>query len=74
MNLDRCQGIWKQASGGLKEQWGVLTGDPAAIADGHRERLQGRLQVQHAISKREAERQLEEFMRRNRRWWDLSSH
>ena len=72
MNRDHCEGLWKQASGSLKEQWGALTNDPATRAAGRRDRLDGRIQAQCAVSKQAAERQLEEFMHRNRRWWDLS--
>lgn len=72
MNRDQFYGTWKQFSGKVKEQWGALADDPHAIAAGTREQLAGRVQEQRGISKREADRQLEEFMNRNRDWWDLS--
>lgn len=72
MNRDRLYGIWKQFTGKVKEQWGTLTGDPVAAAAGRRDRLLGRIQEQRGISKQEADRQLSDFMRRNRNWWDLS--
>jgi len=72
MNRDRLQGIWQQFRGKVKEHWGTLTGDPLAVAAGTRKRLLGRIQEQRGVSKQEADRQLSDFMRRNRNWWDLS--
>ena len=72
MNRDRFRGIWKQFSGKVKERWGRLTDDPLALAAGTRDRLAGRIQEQHGLSKQEADRQLEDFMTRNRNWCDLS--
>lgn len=72
MNRDRFHGIWMQFSVKVKEQWGTLTDDPLALAAGTRDRLAGRIQVQRGISKQEADRQLEDFMSRNRNWRNLS--
>ena len=72
MNRDRIHGIWRQFSGKVKEHWGTLTDDPLAVAAGTRDRFAGRIEEQTGILKQEADRQLEDFMRRNRRWWDLS--
>ncbi|HLX80638.1 MAG TPA: CsbD family protein [Burkholderiales bacterium] len=72
MNRDRLGGIWKQFSGKAKQHWGALTGDPLAVAAGDRDRIFGRVQEQRGISKQEADRELEDFMSRNRDWWDLS--
>jgi uncharacterized protein YjbJ (UPF0337 family) len=72
MNRDRLQGICQQVSGRLKEHWGTLNGDPRAVAAGTRDRLAGRIQEQRGIAKQEADQQLEDFMRRNRNWWNLT--
>jgi uncharacterized protein YjbJ (UPF0337 family) len=72
MNRDRSDGIWKQAHGRVKQLWGTLIHDRIAIDDGAREQIEGRNQEQRGISKQEADRQLEEFLSRNRNWWDLS--
>lgn len=72
MNRDRSYGIWKQLCGRLRQQWGKLAGDSLAIAAGSRELLAGKHQEQRGNSKQEADRQLEDFMSRNRNWWDLS--
>ena len=72
MNRDRFEGVWRQFSGEVREQWGTLTDDPFAVAAGTRDRLAGRIQEQRGIAKQEADRQLEDFVSRNRKWWDLS--
>ena len=72
MNLDRLLGTWQQLRGRVIEQWGTLTGDPYAIAAGARERLLGEIREQNGASKEEASRQLADFVRRNRKWSDLS--
>jgi uncharacterized protein YjbJ (UPF0337 family) len=71
MNRDRFEGVWKQFSGEVREQWGTLADNPFAVAAGTRDRLAGRIQEQRGIAKQEADRQLEDFMSRNRKWWDL---
>ena len=72
MNRDRRQGILMQISGTLKQGWGMLARDPRTAADGRRDRLAGKIQEQRGYSREEADRQLDEFMRRNRKWSDLS--
>ncbi len=71
MNQDRFQGIWKQFSGTVMEKWGTLTDNPRTVAAGVHDRFAGRLQEQRGISKQEADRQLEDFMIRNRDWQNL---
>ena len=72
MNRDRLHGICRQFNGTLKEHWGALTDDPLAMDAGKRERLAGRVQERRAISVQESRRQLDDFLNRNRNWWDLS--
>ena len=72
MNRDQFQGNCKQLSGKLKQLWGSLAQSPDAAAAGARDRMIGRLQEQRGASKQQADRQLEDFLRRNRKWWDLA--
>ena len=72
MNQDRIHGICMQVSGTVKEQWGKLARDPHVMAAGRSDRFAGRILEQRAISAQQAARQLDDFMRRNRNWWDLS--
>lgn len=74
MDNDRVQGIWKQLVGTAKELWGALVDDPFMLAAGTRERAAGKRQEQRSINRREADRQLDEFVSRHRNWQDLSGH
>ena len=72
MNSDQIQGIGRQFGGKLKKCWGALWGDPASVAAGRRDCLAGRIQEQRGISKQAADRQIEDFRSRNRKWLDMS--
>lgn len=72
MNQERFHGICMQFSGTLKEQWGKLAGNTRAVNAGKSDRYAGRILEQRGISTQEAQRQINDFMRRNRNWWDLS--
>lgn len=71
MNRDRVEGNLKQFSGKLKEQWGRLTRNGLGVDAGRRDQLVGSIQARHGRSKEEAERQVREFLHRNRDW-DIS--
>jgi uncharacterized protein YjbJ (UPF0337 family) len=72
MNQDRFHGVCLQLGGSLREQFGRLTGDPRAMAAGRNDRFVGRILEQRGLAAQEADRQLADFMRRNRNWWDLT--
>jgi uncharacterized protein YjbJ (UPF0337 family) len=72
MNRDRLTGRLKLLGGQLKEGWGALTGDPLVAASGRRDRIAGKAIEQRGLSREQADRQLVEFLRRNRNWSDLS--
>jgi uncharacterized protein YjbJ (UPF0337 family) len=72
MNLDRLLGTCRQLRGRMKERWGTLVGDPFTIDAGARDQLLGKIQEQRGTSKEEADRQLTDFIKRNRNWSDLS--
>jgi uncharacterized protein YjbJ (UPF0337 family) len=65
MNRDRFEGNWKQLRGKVKEQWGKLTDDQLDMIEGKRDQLSGKIQEAYGISRDEAERQLDEWERRN---------
>jgi len=67
MNKDRIEGNWKQLKGKIKQKWGDLTDDEIDQAEGSTEILAGKLQERYGITRDEADRQLDEFMRRERR-------
>lgn len=68
MNRDRIEGMWKQVSGKLREQWGMLTSGRPTVVAGRRDQLAGRAQARYGIKQEEAQRQLRDFLHRNRRW------
>ena len=68
MNRDRLQGKWKQFTGSMRERWGRLTDDRLSVVAGKHNQLAGRYQEQYGITREEGERQLKDFLRRNRDW------
>ena len=68
MNRDRVEGNWQQFSGKVREQWGKLTHDDLGVNAGKRDQLAGSIQARHGISKEESERQVRDFLYRNRDW------
>jgi uncharacterized protein YjbJ (UPF0337 family) len=65
MNEDTMKGNWNQFKGKVKEQWGKLTDDDLDVIGGKREQLVGRIQERHGYAKDQAEREVENFERRN---------
>jgi uncharacterized protein YjbJ (UPF0337 family) len=63
MNRDRFEGVWKQFSGNVREEWCRLTDDLPGVAAAKREQRAGWIQEGRGIW---VERQLREFrVRRN---------
>lgn len=65
MNWDRIEGSWKQFTGSAREQWGKLTNDDIDQVEGKREKLAGRIQERYGIAKDEAERQIDDWLKRH---------
>jgi uncharacterized protein YjbJ (UPF0337 family) len=63
MNWDQVEGNWKQMKGAVKKQWGKLTEDDLTIAKGNAEALGGRLQERYGISKEQAKKEMDEFIK-----------
>jgi uncharacterized protein YjbJ (UPF0337 family) len=72
MNHDHIAGKWKQFSGALLERWGQLIADRRCIDQGRLDQSAGRAQELYGINKEKLQRELNEFLYRNRRW-DLPS-
>jgi len=64
MNWDRVQGDWKQFKGKVQQQWGNLTDDDLDVAAGRRTELAGKIQKRYGLAKDEAERQIDDWLRR----------
>ncbi|MCC7091078.1 MAG: CsbD family protein [Nitrosomonas sp.] len=63
MNWDEIAGNWKQMTGNIQQQWGKLTNDDLDVIDGQREELVGKVQARYCISKEEAQKQVDDFLK-----------
>jgi uncharacterized protein YjbJ (UPF0337 family) len=64
MNWDRVEGNWKQFKGKAQQQWGNLTDDDLDVVEGKRQELAGKLQERYGIAKDEAEKQIDDWLKR----------
>jgi uncharacterized protein YjbJ (UPF0337 family) len=63
MNWDQIEGKWKQLRGEMRAKWGRLTDDELDVIAGNRDKLIGKLQEKHGLSREQAERELDEWQR-----------
>jgi uncharacterized protein YjbJ (UPF0337 family) len=68
MNRERIAGKWKQFSGALRERWGKLIADRRCVDEGRHDQSAGRAQELYGVNKEKSQRELREFLYRNRRW------
>jgi len=66
MNWDQIEGNWKQFKGNIKQQWGKLTDDQLEVIAGKRDKLAGKIQETYGITKDVAEKQLDEWQKRQK--------
>lgn len=64
MNWQQVEGNWMQIKGRVKQRWGKLTNDDLDAIDGKREELLGRIQEREGVAREQAERQVDEFVRK----------
>jgi uncharacterized protein YjbJ (UPF0337 family) len=64
MNWDRIEGNWKQVKGSVKVRWGKLTDDQLDVIAGKRDDLAGRIQEAYGITKEAAEKELDDWQKR----------
>ncbi|MFN3232257.1 MAG: CsbD family protein [Alphaproteobacteria bacterium] len=62
MNWDQIEGKWKQLTGDAKKRWGKLTDDDLDVAEGNRDKLEGKIQERYGIAKNEASKQVDEWI------------
>ena len=63
MYWDRVEGNWKQMKGKAREQWGKLTDSDWDQIAGKKEQLVGRIQERYGISKDEAMKQADAWVK-----------
>ena len=61
MNWDQIEGNWTQFKGKAREQWGELTDDEVAQAEGNREQLIGIIQKKYGKARDVAEQEVSEW-------------
>lgn len=64
MEKEDFKGKWDQFKGDVQKKWGKLTDDDLDVIEGDREKLVGKLQERHNISREEAEREADDLQRR----------
>jgi len=60
--VDVFKGKWQQQVGAAKVMWGKLTDDELLKTEGHAQKLAGLVQERYAISRREADKQVNDFI------------
>ena len=60
---NRMEGRWDQVKGIARELWGELSGDEQQFSAGQIERLIGRMEEKYGLSREEAKRRVDEFLR-----------
>lgn len=65
MNSDQLKGNWKQLRGQVQEAWGDLTNDDLDRIEGQRDQLVGKIQERYGKERAEAEREVDDFLRRH---------
>ena len=63
---DMITGNWKRFKGKIRKQWGKLTNDDLAVAQGRREELVGKIQARYGIDKEQADKQVEAWLQQQR--------
>lgn len=66
MNTDRLKGKWEQLKGNVQKEWGKLTNDDLDVIKGDSKVLAGKIQERYGIEKEEAEKQVNEYMDRQK--------
>ena len=63
---DKIAGNWKRFKGKVRKQWGKLTNDDLAVAQGRREELVGKIQARYGIDKEQADKQVEAWLQQQK--------
>lgn len=65
MNWQQIEGNWDQFRGKVQQQWGKLTDDDLDVVKGNQTELMGRIKERYGIGKEEAERQIDDWLKRS---------
>jgi uncharacterized protein YjbJ (UPF0337 family) len=64
MNSETLKGKWHEVKGSLRQQWGRLTDSDFDEIGGNLEKLVGRLQKRYGYSKDQAQREVDEAVKK----------
>jgi uncharacterized protein YjbJ (UPF0337 family) len=64
MNWDQIQGEWSKISSRVKQQWAKLTEEDLKDVSAKKDALVGAIQQRYGILREEAERQVDEWMKK----------
>jgi uncharacterized protein YjbJ (UPF0337 family) len=67
MNWDLIQGDWMQFKDKVRQYWAKLTDEDVTRIGGRRDELIGRLQARYGFARAEASREIEAWMKAQRR-------
>lgn len=65
-SVDELKGKWKQQVGAAKIAWGKLTDDELLQVEGQSQKLTGLVQERYALSRDEAEKQVNTFFEKQK--------
>lgn len=65
-SVDELKGKWKQQVGAAKIAWGKLTDDELLQVEGQSQKLTGLVQERYALSRDEAEKQVNTFFQKQK--------
>lgn len=66
MNKDIIEGKWHEVKGKLKQQWGKITDDDVLKMKGNYEELCGVIQERYGYQKDKAEKEVKDFIYKNK--------
>jgi uncharacterized protein YjbJ (UPF0337 family) len=64
MNWDRIAGNWQSFTGAARQHWGRLSGNPAGMVAGLRQRSLGATRADYGVKRQASEKQLAEWLER----------
>lgn len=63
MNWNEVEGKWKEMKGTVRAKFGKLTDDDLNVIGGKKDQLIGKIQQRYGITREQAERDLEVFLK-----------
>jgi uncharacterized protein YjbJ (UPF0337 family) len=63
MNWDTMEGQWHQVKGAVKAKWAKITDSDLSLLNGKKEEVLGKIQERYGVSKDQAEKQVDDWMK-----------